>query len=109
MAKELIFRGQPFSAAEGHQMGLINRLCTAESLLSDAIACARDHCQLMLASKSRASNPSVTRPIFCHPGKACNCELTHYDTLTSNRKIRGEGVNAFNEKRKPNYTGDKEP
>jgi enoyl-CoA hydratase len=102
-AKELILSAQPFTADEGKEWGLFNRVCEPGALISETL--------------DTASGISENGPIAVRQAK----KSIHYglqtDILTGyrfeieayNRLIdtedRREGVSAFNQKRKPAFQG----
>ncbi|NBO18264.1 MAG: enoyl-CoA hydratase [Proteobacteria bacterium] len=103
-ARELIYMGKAFSAAEAHQWGLVNRLLPEAGLLESAIACARTIAgNAPLAVRAAKAAISEGQPAPLH--EALQIELTHYNSLLAT-KDRQEGINAFNEKRKPSFTGE---
>jgi enoyl-CoA hydratase len=103
-AKELLFLGRPFSAAEALHWGMVNSVCTPEMLLGDAIACATTITHnAPLAIK--AIKQSVGEGSALALSAALQCELTHYNTLLPT-KDRYEGINAFNEKRSAVFNGE---
>ena len=102
-AKELLYLGKPFSAAEALHWGLVNRVCPPEALLDDAIACAQTisrNAPLAIKAVKRAVDEGIDLPL----PEALQCELAHYNTLLSTAD-RSEGINAFNEKRTPVFKG----
>ena len=102
-AREIIFSGKTFTAAEALQWGLINRLCAPASLLEDALEIAgriADNAplavrQAKLAMAHGASLDLRTAMLF---------EIEAYNRLVGTGD-RSEGVAAFNEKRKPRFRG----
>jgi len=103
-AKELIFTGKPFSAAEAYEWGVVNKICPADSLLDEAISVARiisANAPLAVKATKRAINQGIVLPLQ----EALALELSYYETLLPT-KDRHEGINAFNEKRKPRFTGE---
>jgi enoyl-CoA hydratase/carnithine racemase len=73
-------------------------------LLDNAIACATNishNAPLAIKAVKRAMREGANLPL----PEALNVELTHYATLL-NTQDRQEGINAFNEKRKPAFTGN---
>jgi len=103
-AKELLFSGRVFSAAEAFSFGLANRQCTDDVLLSKAIASAKTiaaNAPLSVKAIKKSVNEGAVMPIT----QALQCELKHYATLLPTRDRR-EGIAAFNEKRKPVFTGE---
>lgn len=103
-AKELIYTGRRFSAEEALEWNLINKLCDASSLMEDALAAAR-----AIAANAplsvRAAKRAVNQGIHLELTAAFDCELEHYYPLLAT-KDRHEGIAAFNEKRKPGFTGE---
>lgn len=103
-AKELIFTGKAFSAEEALQWGVVNRVCAPESLQQDTLDTARAiavSAPLSVKAIKRAINDGAGLPL----AKALTCELKQY-TMLLRSKDRHEGINAFNEKRKPVFTGE---
>lgn len=102
-ARELIYTGRAFTAAEAKEYGMINRLCQPSALMEDAIACARAvAANAPLAVK--AAKSTIMEGISKSFPQGWALELSHYNTLLAS-KDRHEGINAFNEKRKASFTG----
>jgi enoyl-CoA hydratase/carnithine racemase len=102
-AKELIFTGTAFGAEDALRYGVANRVCNPESLKADALqtaCCIAANAPLAIRAAKRAMRHGIEMPIC----EALACELTQYETLLGT-KDRQEGINAFNEKRKPSFTG----
>lgn len=103
-AKERMFTGQRISAKQAHDMGLANALVARGKLLDAAFTCA----QQIAASAPlsvRAIKQAVNEGAALSLDKAVALELKHYNTLLKT-KDRHEGINAFNEKRRPKFTGE---
>lgn len=101
-AKEIIFTGKPFPAAEASEWGLINKLCSDP--VGEALATARliaANAPRSVKAIKKAMNQGITLPL----DKALACELKNYNTLLST-KDRQEGLAAWSEKRKPVFTGE---
>lgn len=101
-ASELMYLGRPFSAAEAHTLGVANRLFPETALLESAIATAKTiaaNAPLAVQAVKQAMLEGSDLPLPL----ALECELRHYSRLltTADRK---EGINAFNENRKPHFT-----
>jgi len=102
-AKEIILTGRPFSAEEALQWGLVNRLVAPEALMETALA---------TASQIAANAPLAVRQAkkSIHSGlqidlrNAFLFEIEAYNRLVPTADRR-EGIAAFNEKRKPRFTG----
>lgn len=102
-AKELIFTGRPFSAAEAYQWGMLNRVLDEASLRQEAVAIAAHIAQnapLAIRSAKKAINEGFDLPMQ----QALRLELKHYNELLDTAD-RHEGICAFNEKRKPLFRG----
>lgn len=102
-AKEVLFTGRRFSADEAMQMGMLSRLCAPEDLETETEAMAQ-----MIAENA---------PLAVYAAKRCIEEFVHApenpDMATLDALIEAcfdsadyaEGRKAFEEKRKPVFTG----
>jgi enoyl-CoA hydratase len=102
-AKEILLTGKPFTAQQGFEWGMVNRICAAEKLLPEA---------LETAATIAANAPISTRQIKQSVNYGLNMDLASgmmFEIEAYNRMVptddRREGINAFNEKRKPNFHG----
>ena len=102
-AKELILSARPFSAAEGLEWGLVNRICEPAKLLDEALATANE-----IAANAPLATRQAKKSI--HYGLQMDLltgyrfEIEAYNRLVDTDDRR-EGVKAFNEKRKPGFKG----
>ena len=102
-AKEILLTGKPFTAAQALEWGMINRICTAGTLLADA---------LETAATIASNAPISTRQIKQSVNFGMNMDLHSammFEIEAYNRMVptqdRREGVLAYNEKRKANFQG----
>jgi len=102
-AKEILLTGKPFTAQQAFDWGMVNRICTAETLLTEA---------LETAAVIAANAPISTRQIKQSVNYGLNMDLASgmmFEIEAYNRMVptedRREGIRAFNEKRKPNFQG----
>ena len=100
-AFELLFSGKPVSAAEAERMGLVNKVVPAAQVMDEARALAKDFAaksplvmQLARDSFMRANDFEYRRAIENVVETICN--IIETDDAQ-------EGLNAFNEKRAPNW------
>jgi len=102
-AKELLLTGRPWLAEDAAAWGMVNRLCEAAALLPEALATART-----IADNAPISIRQAKRSI--HHGLALSLadgmlfEIEAYNRMVPTQDRR-EGVAAFNERRKPQFTG----
>jgi len=102
-AKEIIFTAKPFTAAEGHEWGIVNKLCPPETLMADSLETART-----IAANAPVAVKQVKKAI--HHGLQTDLtrglwiEIEAYNRLVFTED-RIEGVAAFNEKRTPSFKG----
>ncbi len=102
-AKEILLTGKPFTAQQAFDWGMVNRVCAAEALLTEA---------LETAAVIAANAPISTRQIKQSVNYGLNMDLASgmmFEIEAYNRMVptedRREGIRAFNEKRKPNFQG----
>ena len=102
-AKEIIFTGKPFNAEEALAWGLVNKICEPDKLLEETLETAGRIAANAPQSIMRAKRSvSVASQIDRYNG--FQFELEAYNRLVP-LEDRQEGINAFNEKRKPQYKG----
>ena len=103
MAKELIYTGKMVSAAEGKQMGLVNKVVAPEALLEEVTKVAKE-----IAAKGkvslRAAKQAVNNGINADLATGLKIEIDAFALSYSSPDAK-EGTSAFLEKRKPDFTG----
>lgn len=100
-AREVLLTGEPFSAQEALDWGVVNRVCA--NVVENALATAA-----RIAASAPLSVRAIRRSLKDGAGLplrgAIEAELAAYDSLTSTADRR-EGIAAFNEKRDPRFQG----
>ena len=100
-AKQIILTGQPFTADQALEWGLVNEVCEDSALKDRSIEIARTICgNAPLAIYQAKKSINVSTQIDLFNGFAF--ELEAYNRLVGTED-RLEGVRAFNEKRPPNF------
>ena len=102
-AKEMILTARPFSAAEGKEWGLVNRLCEPAKLMEEALATAQSIAANAPLS-TRQAKKSIHFGLQMDLMSGYRFEIEAYNRLVDTADQR-EGVKAFNEKRKPRFEG----
>jgi enoyl-CoA hydratase/carnithine racemase len=102
-AKELIFSGRPFSAEEALAWGLVNEVHAEGTLIAGVLATA-ERIARNAPLAVRQAKQSISRGADMSLGDGMAFEIEAYNRLV-NTEDRVEGVNAFNEKRPPVYSG----
>ncbi|MBX6394754.1 MAG: enoyl-CoA hydratase [Alicyclobacillaceae bacterium] len=100
-AKELMFTGEPISAAEALRIGLVNRVVPDDEVLDAAKALAKTIAQRTLVSLTRIKrlvDQGGERPLK----EALELEAQLFDEVFQTEDVR-EGVQAFLEKRAPKF------
>ena len=103
-AKELILTGRIFTAQEALEYGLINGVYKKEELMKNVIEYAK-----LISSNApiavRQAKKSIEIGYNLSLSDGMSFEIECYNK-TINTKDRVEGINAFNENRKPNFKGN---
>ncbi len=102
-AKEIVLTGTPFPAADGLAWGMINKVCPGEKLMEEAFATARKIASNAPISVKQAKK-SLDKATELDRASGYAFEIEAYNRCVPTED-RQEGINAFNEKRKPNYKG----
>jgi enoyl-CoA hydratase/carnithine racemase len=102
-AKEIVLAGTPFTAADALAWGMVNRLVPGPELLQAVMETARRIAANAPVSVRQAKK-SLDRAteLDRNTGYAFEIEAYNRTVVTQDRQ---EGINAFNEKRKPVYKG----
>ncbi|WP_158742287.1 enoyl-CoA hydratase/isomerase family protein [Acidisphaera sp. L21] len=102
-AKELLLSGRPWSAEDAERWGMVNRVCEAEALLTDALDIATT-----IAGNAPISIRQAKRSM--HHGLSLSLadgmlfEIEAYNRMVPTEDRR-EGVASFSEKRRPIFKG----
>ena len=102
-AKEIIMTARPFSAEDGYNWGMVNRLCEPGTVVSAALETAA-----AIAGNAPLATKQVKKSIRygsqMEIRTAYRFEVEAYNQLVDTDDRR-EGILAFNEKRKPQFKG----
>jgi len=102
-AAELFMLGETISAQKALEIGVINRLCSPENLMQEALEIAKKLAEMPTASIARIKK--LLNESFSNSLRE-QLQLEHDLQLESGRgEDFKEGVRAFFEKRKPNFIG----
>ncbi len=103
MAKEMIFTGKMVSAQEAKELGLVNKVVPAETLMDEVMKTAK-----AMAAKGRvslrAAKEAVNRGMDVDLATGCSIEIDAFALCMASQDAR-EGTSAFVEKRKAAFTG----
>ena len=102
-AKELVLTGKPFDAQQAQQWGMVNQVCPGAELLNTALACAQQMAENAPLSVRQAKK-AIHQGLQGDLRSGLNFEVAAYMPLIHTQDRR-EGTLAFNEKRKPRFTG----
>jgi 2-(1,2-epoxy-1,2-dihydrophenyl)acetyl-CoA isomerase len=103
MAAELFMTGDSVSAERALQIGMINRVVSAETLFDEAFAMAKKLAQMPTGSIGRIKqmlNASLSNDLTTQLSLEHTCQIQ-----SGKSNDFKEGVMAFFEKRQPNFTG----
>ena len=102
-AKEIILTGRPFTAPEAYQWGMVNRLCAPGKVVEEALETGRriaDNAPISVRQAKHAIHVGMQMDL----ASAMMLEIEAYNRMVPTQDRR-EGVAAYNEKRKPHFTG----
>jgi enoyl-CoA hydratase len=103
-ASEIILTGKPFSAEEAERWGLVNEVVELADLMTSVLATVR-----RIAGNApisvRQAKQAVRRGVDMSISDGLAFEIEAYNRMVPTNDRR-EGVNAFNEKRKPDFKGN---
>ena len=102
VALDLLLSGRVFVAEEAYELGVVNKVVAAESLLDETLAYARE----LATYVSPASMAVMKRQVYTHPQMSIDEALADTDVLMK-ASLKGsdfkEGVASFVEKRDPQW------
>ncbi len=102
-AMEIILTGEPFTAQQAYEWGMVNKVCARDKLLEEVIATGRkiaDNAPISVRQAKHSIRFGMQMDL--HSGMMFEIEAYNRMVPTEDRR---EGVQAFNEKRKPQYKG----
>ncbi|HEY1246869.1 MAG TPA: enoyl-CoA hydratase-related protein [Hyphomicrobiaceae bacterium] len=102
-AKEIILTGKPFTALEAERWGLVNTVVPLSRLMEETLATAQRIAENAPIS-IRQAKQAVQRGMQMSLWDGLAFEIEAYNRMVRSEDRR-EGVNAFNEKRKPVFRG----
>lgn len=102
-AKEIVLTGQPFTAQQALEWGMVNKVVPLDELLPTTLETART-----IAANApigvRSAKKSLDKAVSIDRASGYDFELMAYEAVIPTED-RLEGVKAFNEKRKPVFKG----
>jgi enoyl-CoA hydratase len=102
-AKDLILSAEPWDAQQAYDWGMVNLVCAPEELMERVMAKAQriaDNAPLSV----RQAKKSIHYGLQTDLATGLVFEIQAYERMISTEDRR-EGIRAFNEKRKPRFTG----
>ncbi len=103
IAKELIFTGKMIPASEAHAIGMVNRVCSQESLMDEVVKTANN---IVLKGKAslRAAKQAINSGMNVDLNSGCSIEIDAFSLCMASPDAK-EGTSAFLEKRKADFKG----
>ena len=102
-AMQLIFTGDMISAKEAHRIGLVEEVYAPEELMDKAIEMARSICAKAPLAIA-AAKECINRGLDMDLAHGCDFEKVQFGSLCGTGD-KNEGMEAFLEKRKPEFSG----
>jgi enoyl-CoA hydratase/carnithine racemase len=102
-AKEIILSGRPFSARDAYDWGMVNLLCAPGKLMDEVLETARRIADNAPISVRQAKH-SIHYGLQMDLASGMMLEIEAYNRMVPTEDRR-EGINSFNEKRKPVFKG----
>jgi enoyl-CoA hydratase len=102
-AKELILTAAPFTAQQGHEWGMVNAVHAPDALMPAVMEVA-SRIVANAPISVRQAKKSIHHGLQMDLASGLAFEVQAYERMISTEDRR-EGINAFNEKRKPKFTG----
>ena len=102
-AKELIFTGRRVTAREAQELGIVRKVTSSEKLLEEAGALAAEMMKNAPTAVWQAKK-AINLGLNVDLSTGFSLEAECYNVCL-NSADREEGLRAFNEKRKPLFTG----
>jgi len=102
-AKEILLTGRPFSAEDGYEWGLVNRLCEAGAVVKEAIetaAAIAANAPISIRQAKRSMHYGINMSL----ADGMLFEIEAYNRMVPTEDRRA-GIASFNEKRKPVFKG----
>lgn len=103
LAKEMIFTGKIITAEEAQRIGLVNKVCPADSLMEAVLSTAKT---IMSKGKIslRAAKQAVNNGMNVDLSTGCKLEIDAFSLCLASEDAK-EGTSAFLEKRAPGFKG----
>jgi enoyl-CoA hydratase/carnithine racemase len=102
-AKQIILTGAPFTAQQALEWGMVNEVHAPAALMATVMEVAHRITSNAPISVRQAKK-SIHYGLQMDLASALNFEVQAYERMIATEDRR-EGINAFNEKRKPNFKG----
>jgi enoyl-CoA hydratase len=102
-AKELVLTASPFTAEQALTWGMVNKICRQQELLGEVMAVAKRIAENAPISVRQAKK-ALDKATELDRTSGYAFEIEAYNRTVGSQD-RQEGINAFNEKRKPRYQG----
>ena len=102
-AKHMIFTGESLTAQEAHQFGLVEKVCSLDSLMDEVDRLAKkiaSNGPFALKACKRAIHKGMELPL----DQALRIEMEEYDRVARSKDAE-EGLTSFMEKKNPIFTG----